>query len=115
MAEASSATLSVAALFAERDARQRRDQEATEQLQHRKEEELTAFRRRLDNLQLTDQIIHSGLDRIKRAFERGETELMFASFPCDFCTDGGRAVINAGAPPINKPPTEEADRQAEEP
>jgi hypothetical protein len=115
MAEASSATLSVTALFAERDARQRRDQEATEQLQHRKEEELTAFKRRLDNLQLTDQIIHSGLDRIKRAFERGETELMFASFPCDFCTDGGRAVINAGAPPINKPPTEEAARQAEEP
>jgi len=28
---------------------------------------------------------------------------MFASFPSSFCTDQGRAVINAGAPPINKP------------
>jgi hypothetical protein len=28
---------------------------------------------------------------------------MFSSFPSDFCTDGGRAIINAGAPPINKP------------
>ena len=61
------------------------------------------FRKRLDSFQLTDAIIQSGLDRIKRAFERGETELMFSSFPSNFCTDGGRAVINAGVPPINKP------------
>jgi hypothetical protein len=110
-----SGSLSVAALFAERDARRRRDQDAEEQLQRRKEEELAEFRQRLENFQLTDQIIHSGLDRIRRAFERGETELMFTSFPCDFCTDGGRAVINAGEPPINKPTKEEAARQAEEP
>jgi hypothetical protein len=110
-----SATLSVAALFAERDARQRRDREAEEQLQRRKEEELAAFRRRLDEFQLTDAIIQSGLDRIRRAFERGETELMFASFPCDFCADSGRAVINAGVPPINRPSREEMARQAEEP
>src|ERR1700749_4903986 len=103
MAEASSTTLSVAALFAERDARQRRDLEATEQLQHRKEEELASFKQRLQNFQLNQQTIHAGRDRTKRAFERGEPELMFASFPCDFCTDGGRAVINAGLPPINRP------------
>ena len=115
MAESPSTTLSVAGQFAEREARQRRDREAEEQLKHGKEEELTAFRQRLENFQLTDQIIHSGLDRIKRAFERGETELMFASFPCDFCTDGGRAVINAGTPPINRPSKEEEARQAEEP
>jgi hypothetical protein len=37
---------------------------------------------------------------------------MFASFPSTFCSDGGRAVINAGSPPINRPtPT----MQAEEP
>ena len=97
MADLPGATLSVATLFAERDGRQRLDQEAAEQLQLRKEEELAAFRQRLDNFQLTDAIIKSGLDRIRRAFERGESELMFASFPCDFCTDGGRAVVNAGA------------------
>ena len=40
---------------------------------------------------------------------------MVASFPCDFCTDGGRTVINAGEPPINKPTKEEEARQAEQP
>ena len=60
-------------------------------------------------------MIKSGLDRIKRAFERGETELMFSSFPSSFCTDGGRAIINAGVPPINKPSKEELAKQAEEP
>jgi hypothetical protein len=104
MSETSGHTLSVAGLFAERDAHRRHDQEALEELQRRKEEELAEFRKRLDNLQLTDAIIQSGLDRIKRAFERGETELMFSSFPSHFCTDGGRAIINAGAPPLEEPP-----------
>ena len=107
--------LSVRALFAERDSVRRRDQEAAEQLQRRREEELAEFRKRLDDFQLSDEIIKLGLDRIKRAFERGETELMFSSFPSSFCTDGGRAVINAGATPINKPTKEEAARQAEDP
>ena len=111
MPNASGQTLSVTALFAERDAQRRRDNEALEQLQRRKEEELAEFRKRLDNFQLTDEIIKSGLDRIKRAFERGETELMFSSFPSTFCTDDGRAIINAGAPPINKPSKEEAAKQ----
>ena len=47
--------LSVTALFAERDARRRRDKEAEEQLQRRKEEELVEFRNRLDNFQLTER------------------------------------------------------------
>jgi hypothetical protein len=76
--------LSVSALFAEREARLRHDKEAEEQLRRRKEEELAEFRKRLDNFKLTDEIIQSGLDRIKRAFERGETELMIAAFPSDF-------------------------------
>ena len=96
-------SMTVAALFAEREARRRRDQEADAQLHHRQQEELAAYRQRLENFQLTEAIIQSGLDRIKRAFERGESELMFTSFPSDFCTDGGRAIVNAGAAPINKP------------
>ena len=76
---------------------------------------LAEFKKRLDNFKLTDEVIQSGLDRIRRAFERGETELMITSFPSDFCTDGGRAVMNAGAPPINKPSKEEVERQAESP
>jgi hypothetical protein len=105
----------VNALFAERDAQRRRDSEAAEHLQQRKEEELVEFRKRLNNFRLTDEIIESGLGRIKRAFERGETELMISSFPSTFCADDGRAIINAGAPPINKPSEEEVARQAEAP
>ncbi len=112
---ATAPSMSVAALFAERDARRRRDQEADEQLKRRQQEELAEFKKRLDSFVLTDEIIQSGLDRIKRAFERGETELMFTSFPSTFCTDDGRAVINAGAPPINKPTPEQAAREAEDP
>jgi hypothetical protein len=107
--------LSVTGLFAQRDAQRRRDQEATENLQRRKEEELAEFRQRLDNFQLTDMIVQSGLDRIKRSFERGETELMISSFPSSFCTDAGRAIINAGAPPINKPTKEELAARPDEP
>ena len=110
-----SSGLSVASLFAEREARLRQDREAEEQLQRRQEEELAAFKNRLDEFELTDAAIESGLDRIKRAFERGETELMIASFPSSFCSDGGRAVINAGSPPINEPTKAEAARQAEQP
>jgi hypothetical protein len=107
--------LSVTGLFAERDAQRRRDQEAAEELQRRKEEELVEYRHRLDNFQLTDAIVQSGLDRIKRSFERGETELMFSSFPSSFCADGCRAIINAGAPPINKPTKAELAAQSDEP
>jgi len=110
-----SPALSVAALFAERDERRRRDREAAEQLQRRREEELSEFRKRLDSFQLTDEIVEAGLNRIRRAFERGETELMISSFPSSFCTDDGRAVINAGRPPIVKPSKEEAAKLAEEP
>ena len=115
MSGTSGPTLSVSSLFAERDARRRQDQEAAEHLAQRKEEELAEFRKRLDSFQLTDAVIQSGLDRIKHAFERGETELMISSFPSSFCTDGGRAIINAGAPPINKPSQAERASQADEP
>lgn len=107
--------LSVIKLFAERDVRRQRDMEAEGQLHKRRYEELIEFKNRLDNFRLTPTIIQSGLDRIKRAFERGESELMFASFPSEFCTDDGRAIINAGAPPMNKPTAEEAARMAEPP
>ena len=53
MSETSGHTLSVTDLFAKRDARRRHGQEALEELQRRKEEELAEFRKRLDNFQLT--------------------------------------------------------------
>jgi hypothetical protein len=108
----SGTALSVSALFAERDARRRHDQEATEHLQQRKEEELAEFRKRLDTFPMrssTPASTGSG------AFERGETELMIAAFPSSFCTDDGRAIINAGATPINKPSQAELAARSDEP
>lgn len=110
MTETSSAPFSVAALFSERDARRRQDKEAAEQLARRKDEERSQFRQRLENLQLTDELIEATQQRVRRAFESGETELMFASFPSDFCSDGGRAITNVGAPPIVKLTDEEKEK-----
>ena len=113
--QASNPALSVEALFAERDARRRHDKEADDQLLRRKNEELADYRQRLDDFQLTDAVIQSGLARIKNVFELGENEMMFVSFPSSFCTDDGRAIINAGAPPINKPTKEELAARPDEP
>jgi hypothetical protein len=110
MTETSPASFSVTALFAERDARRRQEKDATEQLARRKDEERSQFKQRLENFQLTDELIQTTQERIRRAFESGETELMFASFPSDFCSDGGRAIINAGAPPIVEPSDEEKEK-----
>jgi len=71
--------MTVAALFAEREVRRRQDQEANDQLQRRHQEELAEFRRRLENFQLTEAIIQSGLDRIKRAFDHGSMPILSAS------------------------------------
>ena len=59
MSETSVHALSVDGLFAERDAARRRDKDAEEQLQRRKEEELTEFRKRLENFQLTEPLAKS--------------------------------------------------------
>lgn len=96
-------SLSVAAMFADRDSRRRREREAEEQLRRKQDEELAAFKERLDEFQLTQEGIDLAMEKIRRAFDRGETELMFSSFPSSFCTDDGRAIANAGAPPIVKP------------
>src|SRR3954447_21959929 len=94
--------LSVADLFAEREAQRRKEKEAAELLERKKQEELDEFRKRLDTFKLTDDRVQAVLARVKRAFERGETEFMITSFPSSFCSDDGRAITTAGAPPINK-------------
>ena len=102
MSGASRRSLSIAELHAERDERRRRDREAEEQLKRKREEELTEFKKRLDDFQLTESHVDAVFDRIRRSFERGDTELMLTSFPSSFCTDQGRAVTNSAAPPITR-------------
>ncbi len=94
---ATTPTLSVATLFQEREAQRRKDREAEEQLQRRRQEEFAAFRKRLDEFELTNERVEAAISRVKRAFERGESELMITSFPSSFCSDDGRAIANAAA------------------
>lgn len=94
--------LSVSALFATRDAQRLKEQQEEEQLKRRQQEELSAFKKRLDEFQITEERVQAVLGRIKRAFERGETELLITSFPSSFCSDSGRAITNAGRPSITK-------------
>lgn len=103
MPEATNPVLSVAALIAERDTRRRKQREADEQLQQKEREERAEFRKRLETFQLNDERVQAVVERIRRAFEKGETELLLTSFPSEFCSDNGRAVTNADLPPINKP------------
>jgi len=103
--------LTVDELIENRKAREFSEQQLDDQLKLRHTEELAEFRKRLDQFQLADWHVPAILDCIKRAFERGETELMFTSFPSSFCTDGGRAINISGKPPINEP----MDAEAHEP
>lgn len=107
--------LSVAALFAERDAHRRSEKAADEQLKRKQQEQLADFRKRLDQFQVTDAHVEAVIQKIRRAFEQGESELMLTSFPSAFCSDNGRAIANVGTPPINKPDPKEAaeDREPE--
>jgi hypothetical protein len=111
MSGMSGPSLSLASQFAERDARRRREREAEEQLKQQEREELAAFKERLENFQLDETKVRVVLDRIRRAFDRGETELQLTSFPCEFCSDSGRAIINSDLPPINKPKEPQADAE----
>jgi hypothetical protein len=106
---------SVAALYAEREALRRQHIEAEKQLQQQQQEQLADFRRRLNNLQITNDVVKSTLDKIKKLFEAGENELMLMSFPSSFCADSGRAIINAGAPPIVELTEEELAALPDEP
>lgn len=105
--------LSVTALFADREERRHREQEAEQQLKRHNQEQLEDFRKRLDEFQVTEERVHAVMHRIREAFDRGETELLLTSFPSSFCTDGGRAVNNADLPPINKPAQKDASLSPE--
>jgi hypothetical protein len=95
--------LSVSALTAEREARQAHEHATERQLKQQEQEHLADYRKRLEAFQITEANRHSIVDKIRRAFDVGESEVMFMSFPSSFCTDGGRAIGNAGEPPINAP------------
>lgn len=100
---ASAPPLTVLGLLAERDTRRRHEQEVERDLKRQSDEQLAGFRQRLETFEVTEHHRQMIQNKIKQAFDQGESEIMFASFPSSFCTDNGRAIINAGQPPINPP------------
>jgi hypothetical protein len=104
--------LSLSELVTERDARRQRAEESERHL--KQQEQLADYRKRLESYQITDANRHAMLDKVRQAFERGDIEVMFMSFPSGFCTDNGRAIINAGEPPINVPHDESPGEHAPE-
>ena len=114
MAETSHPVLSVLGLFADRDAKRAQEQAAMKKLERQRDEELAAWKKRLDEFVVTDAHRQLVQERIRAAFERGENEYMLASFPSSFCTDGGRAIANAYVPPINPPTKEDLEREERE-
>lgn len=113
MLEKHEAILSVAALFAERAARLSHEKEAEAKLRQQENEREKEFEQKLDTFEMTDAVRQSFSDKIKRAFDRGEAEVVLVSFPVSFCTDDGRAVANSDVPPINKPAGDKAKNDAE--
>jgi hypothetical protein len=91
--------------------RRQREAEAEKELKRKADEQQSDLRRRLENFEVTDADRQMINEKIKQAFERNEKELMFASFPSEICTDGGRAIINAHEPPLNPRPKEQKDNE----
>ena len=66
MVETVKPALSVKELFAEREAQRRQEKEAEQQLKRKNQEELVAFKQRLENFQLTEKHVETVIGRIKR-------------------------------------------------
>ena len=69
----------------------------------------------MEEFELTPETIANAQQRIRWAFERGDTEIMIGSFPSEFCTDHGRAINNADLPPLVAPTKEEEERMRDAP
>ncbi|HVZ10710.1 hypothetical protein [Rhodopila sp.] len=65
--------------------------------------EPVTFRKSLEDFEPTPEVAEQTMRKIERAFDAGENEVMIASFPSSFCRDTGRAISNAGEPPIVEP------------
>jgi hypothetical protein len=98
MAVSSGPGFSVASLFDDREKTRRREAEDEARLKQKNDEELAAFRKRLDEFTLTEANVQAVMDRVRRAFNRNETELLLTRFPSAFCTDSGRIIGNLSLP-----------------
>lgn len=86
--------LSLDALHAARDERERRGEAAAADAARQDRDQRSGDRARFDDRRLTDADRRDMLSKVEAAFEGGQREVMLVSFPSDFCTDGGRRINN---------------------
>lgn len=87
-------SLSLDALHAAREERERQREEAAVDAARREGEGRASDRGRFEARGLTDADRKNMISKIKTAFESGQRETMLVSFPSDYCSDGGRRINN---------------------
>lgn len=87
-------SLSLDAMYAVREERERHGEEAAVDAARRERERRAGDRGRFEARGLTDVDRKHMVSKIKTAFESGQREAMLVSFPSDYCTDGGRRINN---------------------
>jgi hypothetical protein len=87
-------SMSVAGLFAARDAEAARKRREAEEAEEKKKAEIKAFAERVMAYQITDEDREGALAKIRHAFLNGDREVMLAHFPSEICEDRGRRINN---------------------
>lgn len=87
-------SLSLDAMYAAREERERRSEAAAVEAARREDEHRAGNRGRFEARGLTDADRVDTISKVKAAFEGGQREVMLVSFPSDYCTDGGRRINN---------------------
>ncbi len=87
-------SLTVAALFAAKDAAQARRRAEEAAALEARHAELKAFTEKLLTYEITEEDKERALLKIRRAFDNGEKEAMLIRFPSEICEDLGRRINN---------------------
>lgn len=87
-------SLNIKDLFAAKAAAAARRRAEEDAAEAQKKADLDAFSERIQTYQITDEDRERALNRIRKAFEAGERDLMLVKFPSVLCEDGGRRINN---------------------
>ncbi|PWS38893.1 hypothetical protein DFH01_06505 [Falsiroseomonas bella] len=87
-------TLTVADLFARKDAEAARKRAEAEAAAETARAERAAYTEKVMSYKLTEEDEARAMSKIAKAFENGEREVMLAHFPSSLCEDSGRRINN---------------------
>jgi hypothetical protein len=87
-------TLTVAELFARKQAEAARKQAEADAAAETARIERAAYTEKVMTYKLSEEDEARAMAKIAKAFENGEREVMLAHFPCSLCEDSGRRINN---------------------